>query len=90
VPEATTAKFMQLFYDGLDRGESRTGALRSTKLAFLDSGGELASPSHWAAFVLTGEGHPLTRVVPWWMLIAGGVLIGLAGAALRRYRRYRQ
>jgi tetratricopeptide (TPR) repeat protein len=58
VPDRSTAAFMKLFYEHLQRGESRAEALRRTKLRFVGR-----DPHYWAAFVLTGEAAtPIPRV----------------------------
>jgi len=66
VPDAPTAAFMKAFYFELQRGVPRDVALQSAKLRFARSGGDLADPHYWAAFVLTGEGlRPIPTAIRW-------------------------
>ncbi len=55
VEDESTRSFMVSFYDKLLTNKLTPGAaLRQTKLERIRSGGPLAHPSHWAAFVLWG------------------------------------
>jgi CHAT domain-containing protein len=66
VPDAPTAAFMGAFYYELQRGAARDVALQTAKLRFARSGGDLADPHYWAAFVLTGEGlRPVPTAMRW-------------------------
>ena len=56
VPDDSTAALMERFYYELGRRRAPAEALRAAKLAFLDSGGALADPYYWAAFVMNGDG----------------------------------
>jgi CHAT domain-containing protein len=89
VADEPTADFMRVFYYHLQRGESKAGALRETKLTFLRNGGALADPHFWAAFILTGNGdRPIPRAVAWrtvWMI--GAVFLMVAFLAVRFRRR---
>ena len=88
VEDASTADLMRVFYHHLQRGESKADALRNAKLAFLRSGGALADPHMWAAFVLSGDGaRPIPRALAWrtvWMAAAALVLIVIASVGYRR------
>ena len=76
VADRPTAEFMKRFYAHLAKGESKAQALRAAKLSFLKSGGELANPVYWAAFVLNGDGRaPVPGVVSWWWVAAAGVIV---------------
>jgi CHAT domain-containing protein/tetratricopeptide (TPR) repeat protein len=95
VPDATTASFMRVFYHHLQRGSSRAEALRRAKLRFIGSGGPLADPHYWAAFVLTGEGlQPVSTAMRWSSIIAIGVaaLVWIIAVAIgvRRWRSRRR
>jgi len=55
VSDRATRRFMDRLYDAhLGRGLSAASALTDAKRAALAAGGEDASPSRWAAFVLWG------------------------------------
>ena len=53
IEDQSTCLFMKLFYSGLARGLSKSGALREAKLRMLASG--FAHPFYWAAFILSGD-----------------------------------
>ena len=58
VNDSATAELMRSFYASLNRGESKSEALRSAKLALLDgSDPTWRHPHFWAAFVLVGNGQ---------------------------------
>ena len=74
VPDAPTAAFMKAFYFELQRGLPRDAALQSAKLRFARSGGDLADPHYWAAFVLTGEGlRPIPTAIRWRSIVLGSL-----------------
>ena len=58
VNDSSTAALMKAFYENLNRGLSKSAALRQAKLVLL-RGKEAAwhHPYYWAAFVLVGEGR---------------------------------
>ena len=93
VADGPTAEFMNVFYFHLQRGESRTDALRLAKLRFLQSDTALRHPHYWAAFVLTGDGlRPIPRAITWPMLavaaaLPAGVIAMLLFRRLRHARR---
>lgn len=85
VPDQETQQLMTDFYAALKAGKSKSEALRSAKLAYLDQvkAAELAHPFFWAGFVLSGNAQPLEKELslpPWlWALLAlslvgGGML----------------
>jgi CHAT domain-containing protein/Tfp pilus assembly protein PilF len=57
VNDSSTSALMKAFYENLNRGSSKSAALRQAKLTLL-RGKEAAwhHPYYWAAFVLVGEG----------------------------------
>jgi len=57
VNDSSTSALMKVFYENLNRGLSKSAALRQAKLTLL-RGKEAAwrHPYYWAAFVLVGEG----------------------------------
>ena len=90
VADKPATEFMKQLYFELNNGESKAQALRLAKLKFLRSGGALAHPRYWAAFVLNGDGlRPIPRVFTWSSLLAPAALALLALAAVsgRRTRR---
>jgi tetratricopeptide (TPR) repeat protein len=93
VADEPTASFMKQFYYFLSKGQSKSEALRSAKLAFLHSQSGLAAPRYWGAFVLTGNGaNPLPSVASWSLvfIIGGAVLASVAVARTLAIRAERQ
>jgi len=84
VADQPTSEFMkQFYYFALVKHESKAEAMRSAKLKFLNSNTPLASPAHWAGFVLSGDGtKALPTFISWNSLAtcAAGVAILLAFA----------
>jgi CHAT domain-containing protein/tetratricopeptide (TPR) repeat protein len=89
VADEPTGEFMKQFYYALGQGKTKAQALRVAKLKFLRSGGDLAHPRHWAAFVLNGDGwQPVTGAFSWSILLAplASALLLLSMAAHRRIK----
>ncbi len=83
VADQPTNELMKQFYYAVDQGKTKAEALRWAKLKFLRSGGDLAHPRHWGAFVLNGDGRqPVTNAFPWSIFIvpiaSALVLLGIA------------
>ena len=58
VNDASTSTLMKAFYENLNRGLSKSAALRQAKLTLLRSKESVwHHPYYWAAFVLVGEGR---------------------------------
>jgi len=53
VNDKYTSKFMQLFYEKLDKGLDKSKALRMAKIDFIKK--YSANPYFWGAFVLSGN-----------------------------------
>jgi len=87
VADGATAELMKQFYFELAQGTPKAEALRRAKLRLLRSGGGLAHPRHWAAFVLNGDGvRPIPRAVPWSALALPLAAAAVLAAALARRR----
>jgi len=60
VPDEQTSRIMQLFYDHLNLGLSKSQALASAKRDFLDTASPLEThPAFWSGFVLVGDTSPI-------------------------------
>ncbi len=76
VADEPTATFMETFYYHLARGSTKADALTAAKRKFLHSGGPLANPYFWAAFVLNGEGwQPAPLPISWSLILVPGGLV---------------
>ncbi len=74
VPDESTRKIMQSFYQYLDQGITKSEALRKAKLEYLDNTDDpnFREPYHWAGFVVYGENRPVelisnTKKKDWWI-----------------------
>ncbi len=77
ISDRPAAEFMHTFYAALNDGQSVSSSLRQAKLQFRRSGGPLAHPRYWAAYVLNGDAAGRTP-----RSTLGLSLAGLAAAAL--------
>lgn len=84
VADLSTAAFMKQFYYFLSRGQTKSEALRLTKLQFLRSHSRWAAPQYWAAFVLNGDGwDTCVRFISWiWFVTIAALLILSAAASV--------
>ncbi|MEM6804161.1 MAG: CHAT domain-containing tetratricopeptide repeat protein, partial [Bacteroidota bacterium] len=84
---ASTQELMGYFYSYLDKGKSKSEALRLAKLAYLENSSEIA-PYHWAGFIGIGNMGKLEAeegvVALWEKLI---LVLGLIVLAIFVYRR---
>jgi len=92
VADQPTTELMKQLYFELNRGEPKAEALRRAKLKFLRTGGALAHPRYWAAFVLNGDGlNPIPRVFSWSsVLVFAASALVFAGATVGQRRRRRR
>ena len=93
VADQPTTELMKQLYFELNRGEPKAEALRRAKLKFLRTGGALAHPRYWAAFVLNGDGlNPIPRVFSWSSVLvfaASALVFAVATIGQRRRRKAR-
>ena len=89
VDDAAAAEFMKQFYYFLGTGVSKAEALRQAKLKFIGSGGKLADPQYWGAFVLYGDGlSPIPPFYSWaWILFGGAAALAALALWLLRHHR---
>ena len=68
----STAEIIRLFYKNLERGESKSRALRNAKLEFLHLNPLYRDPSYWSDIILTGNPEALhNKKQPWiWAVFA--------------------
>lgn len=57
--DEATSRIMQDFYKNLKNGVGKADALRTAKLNYLENNPK-TFPHYWAAFVLMGDGNPIT------------------------------
>lgn len=88
VNDASTAILMELFYENLNQGMTKSEALSTAKRNYLARAtGISAHPAYWAAFVQIGDTTPI--VVPqsrWYWWLGGGLLVLLLAVGVYRQR----
>lgn len=98
VDDAVTAQFMKRFYGELEKGATVAGALAATRRT-LAAQPATAAPSHWAGFVVVGDGSqvvalerqpsPARRAAISGIAVLGVLGAFLGGLALARRQRSR-
>lgn len=82
------------FYAELKAGSSKSEALRTAKLSYLNTADALSShPSYWAAFVVVGTTDPINfnrprSTVKRWTLLAGIAAFVIVISVVRRFQAY--
>jgi CHAT domain-containing protein len=91
VDDRATRLFMEEFYRRYAAGTEIVTALRQTKMRFLRSGGALAKPRYWAAFVVQGAASDtLARWISWPQLLGvAAIAVVVLAAIFSRKRRGR-
>jgi CHAT domain-containing protein len=84
--DEATAAILHQFHIYLQKGYTKSKALRQAKLHYLHSNAVNKSPGYWAHLLLTGDTQPLVKApatYKWWL--AGGVMVTalLVGMKLR-------
>lgn len=79
VSDKETADLMVLFYENLEKGQTKNEAIRNAKLTYLKTTTEpeLLHPYYWAGFVVTGDVSPLKDDSHTWLYVLG--IMGLIG-----------
>lgn len=76
----STSKIIQNFYAHLEDNKTKSEALRSSKLAYLESANNVsAHPFYWAHLVISGDRAPLPSALPYRRLfwLIGLIFVGL-------------
>ncbi len=66
------------FYKNLNKGDSKSEALRKSKLDYLKTTEEveLKHPYYWAGFIVLGENAPIVEIsYGYWVLLVTGILV---------------
>lgn len=67
VNDASTASLMDNFYKGLSEGQSKSEALRSAKLSYLNNTDKIFQhPYFWGSFVVIGDDSPIISTDAFW------------------------
>jgi CHAT domain-containing protein/Tfp pilus assembly protein PilF len=75
IDDSASAEIMESFYKNLKAGETKDGALRNAKLAYLNrrKNSNASHPLYWAAFVPVGDMEPLDEGMIWWVWVLTGL-----------------
>ncbi len=91
VADQSTVSLMDRFYYYLGQGESKSEALRKSKLEFLANADQLKSnPFFWSSFVIIGNSEPVYHNKIWNLIIDILILLIPVPVVFLLYRRYRR
>jgi CHAT domain-containing protein len=88
--DASTAAILHRFHVYLQKGDTKSKALRQAKLDYLHSNALHKTPEYWAHLMLTGDTQPLVKARIWnrWLLvIPAAVAFLLLGIYLTKRRK---
>ncbi len=79
IPDKETKKIMVSFYEHLNKGESKSEALKHAKLDYLANTKDvnLRHPYYWSGFVLNGNTKPLKKSYTYYYYFGIALVIGL-------------
>ncbi|MBO9204596.1 MULTISPECIES: CHAT domain-containing protein [Niastella] len=74
--DAATAAILHQFHCYLQKGYTKSKALRQAKLDYLHSNALYKTPNFWAHLILTGDNQPLVKAVSWywWLLVSSAAV----------------
>jgi CHAT domain-containing protein len=79
VNDKSTATIMDVFYQNLSNGQTKSAALQNAKISYLENTGLKGSqPFYWSAFVIVGENEAISNdgfSIFWWLFGSFLVLI---------------
>jgi CHAT domain-containing protein len=87
--DEATAAILHQFHTYLQKGYTKSKALRQAKLDYLHSNALYKTPNYWAHLILTGDNQPLVQAVNWyrWLLVIGAVVAVLSGMVYYKRRK---
>ncbi len=90
VDELQTMNLLLSFYENLDKGATKSEALRQAKLSLIQKSPMAAYPYFWAAFTVTGDDVPLNTSYKFWLKYGLGglglVVLIWVGYRLKKYQ----
>ncbi|MBT8183903.1 MAG: CHAT domain-containing protein, partial [Eudoraea sp.] len=77
VTDESGKDLMISFYKNLDKGYSKSWALREAKLNYLNTtrAAELKHPFYWAGYIVVGDNSPLVSSLNWFWIYAGIIFL---------------
>jgi CHAT domain-containing protein len=88
--DEATAAILHQFHIYLQKGYTKSRALRQAKLDYLHSNALHRSPGYWAHLIITGDTQPLVKAgmeYRWLLVISGAVAVVLLGIYLTKRRK---
>jgi CHAT domain-containing protein len=87
--DAATAAILHQFHSYLQKGYTKSKALRQAKLDYLHSNALYKTPDYWAHLILIGDNQPLVKAATWyrWLLGGGALLVVLSGVVYYKRRK---
>jgi CHAT domain-containing protein len=87
-----TAAILHKFHFYLQKGYTKSKALRQAKLDYLHSNALYKTPDYWAHLILTGDNQPLVKAATWyrWLLGGSALLVVLSGVVFYKRRKSRR
>lgn len=87
--DKATAAILHQFHIYLQKGYTKSKALRQAKLDYLHSNALYKTPDYWAHLILTGDNRPLVKAVTWyrWLLGGGALMVVLSGIVYFKRRK---
>jgi CHAT domain-containing protein len=87
--DAATAAILHQFHLYLQKGYTKSKALRQAKLDYLHSNALYKTPDYWAHLILTGDNQPLVKAVTWyrWLLVIGALVAVFSGMIYYKRRK---
>ncbi|WP_207622437.1 CHAT domain-containing protein [Niastella koreensis] len=85
----STAAILHQFHIYLQKGYTKSKALRQAKLDYLHSNALYKTPDYWAHLILTGDNQPLVKAVTWywWLLVIGALVAVVLGMSWLKRRK---
>jgi CHAT domain-containing protein/tetratricopeptide (TPR) repeat protein len=91
VPDRSTARIMQYFYEALQSGDGKADALRAAKIRYLNEADvNTDNPYFWAALTLVGDNRPVGIHQGWRTIYWYAGLAALLAVAVLLFYRFRQ
>jgi CHAT domain-containing protein len=84
-----TAAILHQFHTYLQKGYTKSKALRQAKLDYLHSNALYKTPNYWAHLILTGDNQPLVQAINWyrWLLVIGAAVAVFSGMIYYKRRK---
>lgn len=91
VPDQATRLLTTYFMEALEEGQSKSEALRTAKLRYLDEQpGRISTPAYWGGLILLGNHHPIVhhsdQALPWVVILGALLFLFSVYVVWRKFR----